>query len=134
MLRSALIESHPDLDGHNDQVAALAVEVGRRLGLDEDELERIAIAAELHDIGKIAIPSSILQKPGPLDSEEWKYVQRHTLIGERIAQSAPALVGVAGLIRSSHERWDGTGYPDQLAATTSRSAPRSCSSATRMRR
>ena len=116
VLRSALIESHPDLDGHNDQVAALAVEVGRRLGLDEDELERIAIAAELHDIGKIAIPSSILQKPGPLDSEEWKFVQRHTLIGERIAQSAPALVGVAGLIRSSHERWDGTGYPDQLAS------------------
>jgi two-component system cell cycle response regulator len=96
-------------------VAALAAEVARRLGLDEDQVERMAIAAELHDIGKIAIPRSILTKNGPLDADEWDFIKRHTLIGERIAQGAPALAGVAGLIRSSHERWDGTGYPDQLA-------------------
>ena len=75
----------------------------------------MAIAAELHDIGKIAIPRSILDKPGPLDEDEWSFVRRHTLIGERITQSAPALSGVAALIRSSHERWDGRGYPDGLA-------------------
>ena len=75
----------------------------------------MAIAAELHDVGKIAIPRSILAKPGPLDEEEWTFMRRHTLIGERIVQSAPALVGIAALIRSSHERWDGTGYPDRLA-------------------
>ena len=75
----------------------------------------MAIAAELHDIGKIAIPGSILRKAGPLDADEWAFMRRHTLIGERIAQSAPALTGVAGLIRSSHERWDGAGYPDGLA-------------------
>jgi two-component system cell cycle response regulator len=115
VLRSAMTEWDPELTGHTDRVAALAVEVAGRLGVDEEEIERLAIAAELHDIGKIAIPQSILRKKGPLDDEEWDFVKRHTLIGERIAQSAPALVGVSGLIRSSHERWDGEGYPDQLA-------------------
>jgi two-component system, cell cycle response regulator len=115
VLRSALSEWDPELAGHTNEVAALAIQVARRLGLDEDDIERVAIAADLHDIGKIAIPRTILHKPGPLDAEEWNYMRRHTLIGERIVQSAPALVGVSGLIRSSHERWDGAGYPDQLA-------------------
>ena len=115
VLRSALSEWDAELAGHTNEVADLAVRVARHLGLDEDEIERVAIAADLHDIGKIAIPRAILQKPGPLDAEEWDYMRRHTVIGERIVQSAPALVGVSGLIRSSHERWDGTGYPDQLA-------------------
>ena len=117
VLRSAMTEWDPELTGHTDAVAALAVDLANRLGLDEDEIERLAIAAELHDIGKIAIPASILRKPGPLDSEEWEFVKRHTLIGERIVQSAPALAGVAGLIRSSHERWDGEGYPDRLGGS-----------------
>ena len=65
--------------------------MARRLGLDDDEVERIATAAELHDVGKIAIPRSILNKPGALDAEEWAFMRRHTLIGERIAQGAPAL-------------------------------------------
>jgi diguanylate cyclase (GGDEF)-like protein len=115
VLRSAMTEWDPELTGHTDEVAALAVDVARRLGLDEDESERLAIAAELHDIGKIAIPRSILRKPGPLDDDEWKFMRSHTVIGERIVQSAPALVGIAALIRSSHERWDGGGYPDGLA-------------------
>jgi two-component system, cell cycle response regulator len=115
VLRGAMNESMPELEWHTDEVATLAADVARRLELDEDEIERVVIAAELHDIGKIAIPRSILDKPGPLDDDEWEFMKRHTLIGERIAQSAPALVGVASLIRSSHERWDGTGYPDRLA-------------------
>ena len=115
VLRSALSEHDPELSGHTDEVASLVVDVARRLGLDDDEIERVAIAAELHDIGKIAVPRSILHKPGPLDPGEWDFMRRHTLIGERITQSAPALIGVAGLIRSSHERWDGKGYPDGLA-------------------
>ena len=117
VLRSAMTEWDPELTGHTDEVAALAAEIARRMGLDDDEVERMAIAAELHDIGKIAIPRSILRKPGPLDDDEWKFMRSHTVIGERIVQSAPALVGVAGLIRSSHERWDGGGYPDGLAGT-----------------
>ena len=103
-----------DARRHVDDVARLAARVAQRLGLDHDEVERVAIAAELHDIGKIAIPRSILHKPGPLDDDEWAFMRRHTLIGERIAHGAPALAGVAELIRSSHERWDGTGYPDRL--------------------
>jgi diguanylate cyclase (GGDEF)-like protein len=115
VLRHALRECDPEMVGRTDEVAILATDVARRLGLDEDDIERVAIAAGLHDIGKIAIPRAILNKPGPLDEDEWGYIRRHTLIGERIAQGAPALVGVSGLIRSSHERWDGTGYPDGLA-------------------
>jgi diguanylate cyclase (GGDEF)-like protein len=115
VLRRALNEWDAELGEHIDDVAALAAGVARHLGLDDDEVERVATAAELHDIGKIAIPRSILRKPGALDDHEWAFMRRHTLIGERIAQGAPALAGVAGLIRSSHERWDGTGYPDRLA-------------------
>src|SRR6185295_17327313 len=74
----------------------------------------IAHAAELHDVGKIAIPDAILQKTGPLDEGEWAFMRRHTLIGERILMAAPALRSVAKLVRSSHERWDGGGYPDGL--------------------
>jgi two-component system, cell cycle response regulator len=115
VLRRALEAWDAELGEHTGDVAELAAQVARRLGLDDDEVERIATAAELHDVGKIAIPRSILTKPAPLDEEEWAFMRRHTLIGERIAQGAPALVGVAGLIRSSHERWDGAGYPDGLA-------------------
>ena len=66
----------------------------------------------MHDIGKVAIPDAILTKAGPLDSEEWTIVHQHTLIGERILAAAPALSQVAKLVRSSHERYDGTGYPE----------------------
>ena len=72
-------------------------------------------AAELHDIGKLAIPDTILNKPGALDDAEWGFMRRHTLVGERILAAAPALVDVARLVRASHERWDGAGYPDGLA-------------------
>ena len=115
VLRRALEAWDAELGEHTGDVAVLATDVARRLGLDDEEVERIATAAELHDVGKIAIPRSILRKPSALDDEEWSFMRRHTLIGERIAQGAPALVGVAGLIRSSHERWDGRGYPDGLA-------------------
>jgi two-component system, cell cycle response regulator len=115
VLRRALEAWDAELGEHTGDVAALASQVARHLGLEGDDVERIATAAELHDVGKIAIPRSILRKPAALDDEEWSFMRRHTLIGERIAQGAPALVGVAGLIRSSHERWDGNGYPDGLA-------------------
>lgn len=74
----------------------------------------MALTAELHDVGKLAIPDSILAKPGPLTEEEWTFVHRHTLIGERILASAPALSRVAALVRATHERVDGFGYPDGL--------------------
>ena len=97
----------------------LAVAVGRRLGLEPERARRrSARAAELHDIGKIAIPDAILDKPGPLDDEEWAFMRQHTVLGERILASAPALRPVARIVRSSHERFDGGGYPDGLAGET----------------
>ena len=69
----------------------------------------------LHDIGKIAIPDEILHKPGPLDERDWAFVRKHTVVGERIVGASPALRPVGRIVRSSHERWDGTGYPDGLA-------------------
>ena len=75
---------------------------------------RVARAAELHDIGKVGVPDAILDKPGPLDDDEWAFMRQHTLIGERILSAAPPSRPVARLVRSSHERWDGAGYPDGL--------------------
>jgi diguanylate cyclase (GGDEF)-like protein len=114
-LLRALEERVPDLGEHLDGVAELSEAVARRLGLDADQVARTRLAAELHDIGKVAIPDAILLKPEPLAPEEREFIERHTLIGERIVSAAPALSHVAGLVRSSHERVDGSGYPDRLA-------------------
>src|SRR3954453_7086711 len=117
VLLRALAECHPPLGDHVAGVAHLAELVARKLGLAQDEVARARLTGALHDIGKMAIPDDILEKPGPLDAEEWESLHRHTLIGERILVGAPALAHVAGLVRSSHERFDGTGYPDALAGT-----------------
>ena len=114
VLCQVLSERSDSLHTHVDSVGRLARELAMRLGLSETEQERIYIAAELHDIGKTAIPDSLLDKCGPLDELEWAYMRTHTLIGERIVLAAPALAPTAELIRASHERVDGTGYPDQL--------------------
>jgi two-component system, cell cycle response regulator len=113
LLRS-LSERQPDLHVHLRGTADLALAVGRELGMEGEELDDVAHAAELHDVGKIAIPDAILEKSGPLEDAEWAFMRRHTIIGERILHAAPALRSVARLVRSSHERWDGAGYPDGL--------------------
>jgi two-component system cell cycle response regulator len=105
----------PSLSEHLDGVAALSLEVGRRIKLDSEALDELVRAAEMHDVGKTAIPETIINKPGPLDESEWAFMRRHTIFGERILAAAPALVPVGRLVRSSHERWDGAGYPDGLA-------------------
>jgi diguanylate cyclase (GGDEF)-like protein len=115
VLLRALAERHPDLGRHTDGVATLVRDVARRLGLEGEELEHVCRAAELHDVGKVAIPDAIITKPGPLDDEEWSFIKRHTLIGERIVAAAPALAPAARLVRASHEHWDGSGYPDGVA-------------------
>jgi len=114
-LLQVLHEREPDLRDHVGDVAELALRVGIRLGLKTEELDDVRRAAELHDVGKSAVPDAILAKPGPLDEREWEFVRQHTLVGERILRAAPALASVAKLVRSSHERFDGTGYPDRLA-------------------
>lgn len=83
--------------------------------MSSEDHAQLRQAAEEHDVGKLGIPEQILHKPGPLDPEEWAFVRRHTLIGERIIAAAPALAGAARLARSIHERFDGTGYLDGLA-------------------
>jgi diguanylate cyclase (GGDEF)-like protein len=115
VLLQALSERHPDLGGHMGGVAELAAQVGERLGIEGEDLVQLRHAAALHDIGKVAIPDAIITKPGPLDAEEWAFMRRHTLIGERIIAAAPSLAVAARLVRASHERWDGGGYPDAVA-------------------
>jgi HD-GYP domain-containing protein (c-di-GMP phosphodiesterase class II) len=114
VLLKALAEHHPDLGGHVHDVGRLAAVVARELGLDGQALHHVRQAAELHDIGKVAVPTSILGKSGALTSDEWAFVARHTIIGERILGAALALRPVACLVRSSHEHFDGNGYPDGL--------------------
>jgi diguanylate cyclase (GGDEF)-like protein/PAS domain S-box-containing protein len=110
-----LAERHPELHEHSGAVAGLARAVGERLGLDDALLDDLERAAELHDIGKIAIPDAIVAKPTPLDADEWAFMRRHTLIGESVLSAAPSLRGAARIVRSSHERFDGAGYPDGLS-------------------
>ena len=116
VLLRAVHERSPNLGLHGGEVAELAEQTARRLGLELEEVRAVRQGAELHDIGKLAVPDTILNKPGPLDDAEWAFMRRHTLVGERILAAAPALSDVARLVRASHERWDGTGYPDGLVA------------------
>ncbi len=115
VLLRALEERSPELLRHLGGVARLAGEVAERLALSSEEVEHVRQAAELHDVGKMAIPDAILSKPGPLDPSERAFLRRHTLVGERIVGAAPALAPVARLVRSSHERLGGEGYPDRTA-------------------
>jgi diguanylate cyclase (GGDEF)-like protein len=114
VLARVLAERDANLGHHGMSVGELARQTALRLGVGREEAEEIRRAGMLHDIGKLAVPESILNKPGRLTEDEWAFVVTHTLVGERIIGAAPALAGVAGLVRASHEAWDGTGYPDCL--------------------
>jgi diguanylate cyclase (GGDEF)-like protein len=114
-LLQVITEQNACLDEHVELTAECSGALAEALGQPEREVRRIRLAAKLHDVGKTAIPASILDKPGPLDEQEWEFMRRHPLIGERIVLAAPALANTAELIRSSHERIDGHGYPDGLA-------------------
>jgi two-component system, cell cycle response regulator len=115
VLLRALAERNPALGAHLRDVAVLASATAVGFSLSDEDVEQIRLAAELHDVGKVAIPDAILEKPAPLDETEWDFIRRHTLIGERIIAAAPELRGVATLVRSTHERFGGGGYPDGLA-------------------
>ena len=113
-LLEALSLRDPDLPIHLDRVGSLAVEIAHALGLRRDEIDELVRAAQLHDLGKLAVPDEILHKAGPLDEREWAFVRQHPLVGERILRASPAFRNVATIVRSTHERWDGAGYPDSL--------------------
>ena len=102
---------------HSRGVLTLCLQVGRLLGLDAGQLRNLEFAALLHDVGKIAIPKEIINKPGRLDPSEWTIIKTHTIEGQRLLDRVGGFMREVGLIvRSHHERWDGTGYPDGLAA------------------
>ena len=115
VLLRALAERNPELAERHAAVARLAEAIGQRLGLVDGDRAQLRQAAELHDVGKLAIPEELLHKPGPLDAQEWAFVRRHPLIGERIIGAAPALAGAAKLVGATHERLDGSGYPNGVA-------------------
>jgi diguanylate cyclase (GGDEF)-like protein len=115
VLLSVLREREPELERHLNSVARLAAPFGRELNLDAEEQDVLVRAAELHDIGKVAIPDEVLHKRGTPTAADWELMRKHAEIGERVLAAAPALGPVARLVRSSHERWDGNGYPDGLA-------------------
>ncbi len=100
---------------HARSIVDQAEAVGRRLGIDESELKDLRLGAAFHDIGKIAIPESILNKRGPLTPAERATVEQHTVIGEQILAPVEFLAAVRRMVRHEHERWDGLGYPDGLA-------------------
>jgi diguanylate cyclase (GGDEF)-like protein/putative nucleotidyltransferase with HDIG domain len=105
-------------EGHSRHVSALGVALARQAGLADDIVELVQISGLLHDIGKIGIPESILNKPGPLNEEEWTVMRSHTEIGARILAPIAGLGPVIPTVRHHHERWDGEGYPDGLAGET----------------
>jgi two-component system cell cycle response regulator len=113
-LVQVLQEREPQLGKQVHDVAELVRHVAVAMGIGGDELEKVVRAAELHDVGKVAVPDAILSKPGPLSEAEWGYMREHTVVGDRILSAAPALEEAAKLVRSSHERYDGAGYPDRL--------------------
>ena len=114
--RQLLSERAHGLGGASGAVGTLAAVVASRLALVGEELDVVQRAAELHDIGKLAIPDEILHKAAPLSESEWRFMRQHPLIGERIVAAAPALRPVARLVRCTPERWDGKGYPDGISA------------------
>jgi HD-GYP domain-containing protein (c-di-GMP phosphodiesterase class II) len=99
---------------HSGRVKAHASRLGRRLRLDERPLRELAYAAELHDIGKVGLPDSVLLNPGPLTALEWEAVRGHSIWGCELLRGVPGLERVAIIVRHHHERFDGNGYPDGL--------------------
>ena len=114
-LSTALAERDRYTGDHSACVVDLTRDVARALGLSEAEVERIAAAALVHDVGKVGIPDRILHKPEPLDDDDWEVMRDHPVIGERILRTIPGMGAVARIVRHEHERFDGGGYPDGLA-------------------
>jgi len=116
VLHAALAQRHPDLGEHSEDVAGDVELLARTVGLDEDSINLIVKAGDLHDVGKLGIPDEITTKPGPLTEDEWEFMKQHTVMGEQIiAAAGPSLERMGPLVRASHERWDGMGYPDRLS-------------------
>ena len=117
LLRRWLSEDDPASAAlHSERVALLAAALAAALGIHDDPwLEALRIGSAVHDIGKLAVPESILNKAGPLTDEEWETVRQHPEWGARLVERLGMSADVRDAVRHHHERWDGTGYPDRLA-------------------
>jgi putative nucleotidyltransferase with HDIG domain len=113
-LVNALEAKDPYLRGHSARVADLSANIAAELQLPEDEVERVRMAGRLHDLGKIGTRESVVNKEGPLTPEEFEHVKQHVIIGAQILAPLTHLGDVVSMVRSHHERWDGTGYPEGL--------------------
>ena len=116
LLLGDLLKEDDEYTGHHTQdVVELSLRVAEQLGVSEEVRRDTELGALLHDIGKIAIPDAIINKPGPLDDEEWALMKTHTIVGQQMLDRVGGLLGGVGLVvRASHERFDGRGYPDGL--------------------
>jgi putative nucleotidyltransferase with HDIG domain len=117
LLLGEVIEDDDHYTGeHSRGVVALSVEIAQELGLNEREQRLVEFGGLLHDVGKLQVPNEIINKPGPLDDDEWVIMRRHTIDGEAMLARVGGMMHEVGrIVRGSHEDWDGTGYPDGLA-------------------
>ncbi len=112
---ATLVEARDHYTGqHTRQVARLTLQLALALGLDASEAYMIGMAGRLHDVGKVAVPDAVLQKPGRLTEKEWEVIRKHPEVGADVLSRVPSLRTLAPVIRAHHERWDGQGYPDKL--------------------
>jgi response regulator RpfG family c-di-GMP phosphodiesterase len=115
LLLKILNEHDPGVLEDLNRMGHLAMDTAKILRLSNSEVERVELAARLHDIGKVAIPDAILHKPGPLDEREWEIMRTHPEIGARIVAAAPSIAHIQDLVRYHHEQYNGRGYPAGLA-------------------
>jgi putative nucleotidyltransferase with HDIG domain len=116
LLLSDVLEADDEYTGfHSRSVVSLSIAVADTMGLNSAERRNVEFGALLHDVGKIAVPKEIINKPGPLTDDEWVVIKTHTIEGQRMLDRVGGLLSQVGrIVRSSHEKWDGSGYPDGL--------------------
>ena len=107
-------DAAPEVAAHMERTARLARVFGLEVGLSGSLLHLVVRTARVHDVGKLAIPPWVLEKPGPLSRSERALMEAHSVTGQKILERKPALVAIGPLVRATHERWDGNGYPDRL--------------------
>lgn len=114
-LAAELHDHHAPTAAHSNRIAALTRRLGEALGLDALELTEAEVVAILHDVGKLFVPVELLEKPGPLDPAERAIVEAHAMLGGELLARTAGLEHLEPLVRATHERWDGSGYPDGLS-------------------
>jgi HD-GYP domain-containing protein (c-di-GMP phosphodiesterase class II) len=114
-IKATMLEKSHETEAHAERLVTLSRKVGLSLNLSQSEIDNLELLATLHDIGKVGVADQILNKPGKLNNEEWDEMKKHPEIGYRIATSTPELTSIANYILSHHERWDGSGYPQNIA-------------------